>query len=111
VRRPASKKAQSKAQFQKQKFMDCEFSNPVDFQGNVPSSSTRSWNFKILTCSSTTSTLPVYISEIISTSTPEKNFYLSKTIDLGQMLIIGFIILFLLFGAVLSIKNLFFKKD
>lgn len=91
--------------------MDCEFLNPVDFQGNVPASSTDFWNFKNLTCSSTTSTLPAYISEIISTSTPEKNFYLSKTIDLGQILFLGFFLLFFLFAIVFSIKKIVFKKS
>jgi hypothetical protein len=90
--------------------MECEFLNPVDFQGNVPASSTDFWNFENLICTSSTSTLPIYISEVISTSTPEKNFFLSKTIDLGQILMIGFIILFCLFGAVLVIKDLIFKK-
>jgi hypothetical protein len=90
--------------------MDCEFLNPVDFQGNVPASSTDFWNFKNLICSSTTSTLPIYMSEVVSTSTPEKNFYLSNTIDLGQVLILGFFILAFLFAIIFSVKNLVFKK-
>jgi hypothetical protein len=60
---------------------------------------------------SSTSTLPAYISEIISTSTPEKNFYLSKTIDLGQILFLGFFLLFFLFAIAFSIKKLVFKKS
>lgn len=92
----------------KNKFMECEFLNPVDFQGNMVTSSIDFWNFKNLICTSSTSTLPVYISEIISSSTPERNFYLSNTIDLGQILLIGFLVLFLSFSVVIVIKKIIF---
>jgi hypothetical protein len=90
--------------------MECEFLNPVDFQGNVPASSTDFWNFENLICTSSTSTLPIYISEVISTSTPEKNFFLSNTIDLGQILLLGFGLFVFLLVAVISIKNEIFKN-
>jgi hypothetical protein len=94
------------------KIMDCEFLNPVDFQGNVPTSSTDFWNFKNVSCSATSSpsTLPEYISKVISSSTPEKIFYISNTIDYGQVLILGFFVLAFLFAVVLSISKLVFKK-
>jgi hypothetical protein len=92
--------------------MDCEFLNPVDFQGNAPTSSKDFWNFKNVSCSATSSpsTLPEYISKLISSSTPEKFFYLSNTIDLGQVLILGFFVLAFLFVITFSIKSLVFKK-
>jgi hypothetical protein len=91
--------------------MDCEFLNPVDFQGNVPTSSTDFWNFKNAVCSATssTSTLPEYILKITSTSTPERNFYISNTIDVGQILILGLFVLALAFVLAIGIKNLIKK--
>jgi hypothetical protein len=95
---------------QKQKIMDCEFLNPVDFQGNVPASSTDFWNFKNLICSSTTSTLPEYMTKITSTSTPERSFYILNTIDVGQILLLGFFVLALAFALIASTKNLIIKR-
>ena len=46
-----------------------------------------------------TSSIPSYISKITSTSTPERSFYISNTIDLGQVLMLGFLILILVFST------------
>jgi hypothetical protein len=93
----------------------CEFSNPVKADGVPPNLNSQTWNFKNFDCVATSTPtdppeLPLYMSEIVSTSTPEKNFYLSKTIDLGQVLILGFFLLAFLFAVVLSIQKLVFKK-
>lgn len=96
--------------------INCQFSAPLKADLVPPNLNSQEWEFSKMDClmldfpTSSTSTLPIYISEVISTSTPEKNFFLSKTIDLGQILIIGLIILFCLFGSVLVIKDLIFKK-
>ena len=58
---------------------------------------------------SSTSTLPEYFEKIISTSTPEQFFFVQKTIDYGELLILGFIILFFVFSICLAIKDLIFK--
>jgi hypothetical protein len=97
--------------------INCNFSEPLKADGVPPNLNSQEWEFSKMNClmpdfpTSSTSTLPAYISEIISTSTPEKNFYLSKTIDLGQILFLGFFLLFFLFAIVFSIKKLVFKKS
>jgi len=94
--------------------IQCEFTNPVKADGVPPNLNSQYWNFSLMDCSTTatatTSTLPEYISKIISSSTPEKNFYISNTIDLGQVLILGFFVLAFLFAIVFSISKLVFKK-
>jgi len=89
--------------------INCVFSNPVaegesDF-----------FEYSEMNCTmpdfstSSTSTLPEYFEKIISTSTPENFFYVQKSIDYGELLILGFFILFFVFSIGLAIKDLIFK--
>lgn len=96
--------------------IECDFNYPVKADG-TPAGNTNQWNFKYATCvmpdfptSTPTSSLPAYISQIISTSTPTKNFYISNTIDLGQILIMGLFVLAFVFAIAISIKNLIFSQ-
>jgi hypothetical protein len=96
--------------------IECDFDDPVKADG-TPAGNTNQWNFKYATCvmpdfptSTPTSSLPVYISQVISTSSPANNFYISKTIDLGQILILGLFILAFVFAITISIKNLIFSQ-
>jgi hypothetical protein len=84
--------------------IDCQFSEPVNL-GQFPEKP--DWEFSKINCSST---LPDFISQITSTSTPERSFYISNTIDLGQALTLGFLILIFLFSIMISAKHLIFKK-
>lgn len=96
--------------------INCQFSAPLKADLVPPNLNSQEWEFSKMDCSmldfptSSTSTLPIYISEVISTSTPEKNFFLSKTIDLGQILLLGFGLFVFLLVAVISIKNEIFKN-
>jgi predicted S18 family serine protease len=90
----------------------CQFSAPLKADGVPPNLNSQEWEFSQMVCSSTpsSSTLPDYISKITSTSTPERSFYISNTIDLGQVLLLGFLILILVFSIMISVKHLIFKK-
>lgn len=96
--------------------IECDFNSPVKANG-TPAGNNDNWNFKYATCAMpdfptstpSSSTLPEYISKVISSSTPEKNFYLSNTIDLGQVLILGFFVLAFAFVIIIGIKNLIKK--
>lgn len=93
--------------------INCVFSVPVNIQPNPRY--TENWAFSEIDCSmpdfstSSTSTLPEYFEKIISTSTPENYFFVQKTIDYGDLLILGFFILFFVFSIGLAIKDLIFK--
>lgn len=107
--------------------VNCEFSNPVYFNPAVNQLipldngvlKTTNWNYTNFSCignldvaTSSTSTLPLpdYIFKIVSSSTPERSFYISNTIDLGQILLIGFLVLFFSFSIINVIKKIIFKK-
>lgn len=103
--------------------INCQFSNPLYFNPLVgqliPLDSdvlkTTNWNYTNFDCVATSSTssddvLPEYITHITSTSTPERDFYISNTIDLGQVLMLGFFILIFVFAIMISVKHLIFKK-
>lgn len=91
----------------------CQFSAPLKADGVPPNLNSQEWEFSKMDCSTTatttTSTLPEYITKITSTSTPERYFYISKTIDLGEVLVIGFIALLVTFAIIIGIKNLLRK--
>jgi hypothetical protein len=96
--------------------INCEFSNPRIFDNSPPQTKQDFWQFSKMDCSIpdfSTSSIPSYISKITSTSSPEKTFYLSNTIDTGQLLMLSFGIIFFVFGVVFlifSIKNTISKK-
>lgn len=101
--------------------INCQFSNPVywdsDTNSLLPNDNSvkpiSNWQFSDINCSIpdySTASLPAYIEQIISTSTPEKTFYFSNSIDAGQVILLAFFTLFFLFSAVFVIKKLIYKK-
>jgi len=102
--------------------INCQFSNCVYYDGTAIKNCDdavkpiSNWSFSKMDCSIpdfSTSSIPSYISKITSTSSPEKTFYLSNTIDTGQLLMLSFGIIFFVFGVVFlifSIKNTISKK-
>jgi predicted S18 family serine protease len=92
--------------------IECDFSAPVNLQPNPRY--VEDWAFSKVSCvdnsTSSTSSLPIYIEQITSSSTPQRSFYISKTIDLGQVLMLGFLILIFVFTIMISVKHLIFKK-
>jgi predicted S18 family serine protease len=101
--------------------IECVFSDPLyskkvgEITTLIPPDATNvNFVYSKMSCSDTstssTSTLPEYITHITSTSTPERSFYISNTIDLGQVLMLGFFILIFVFAIMISVKHLIFKK-
>ena len=68
----------------------CEFQTPKTHTGETPTS-TDFWNYQEMICSSTLETL-------IENASTGASFYLSKQIGYGEILIITFLVLFLVFG-------------
>ncbi len=69
--------------------MECEFSNPVNYQGN-PAGEGEPFNFKTLICSERF--------ELIENPTTGAEFYIDKTMSYGDLILIVFISIFLIFG-------------
>jgi hypothetical protein len=103
--------------------INCEFSEPlmvlkagevIDFV--LPDKTNANFEYSKISCidnaTSSTSTLalPDYITKIVSSSTPTRTFYISNTIDLGQILMLGFFVFFVSFSIINIIKKIIFKK-
>lgn len=84
---------------------NCEFSNPKDYQGNPPATSTDFWNYQELNCSSTDDTV-----ELIENASTSTFFYISRFLSYGDILIIIFLMLFLVFGIMKFITNFIIPK-
>lgn len=71
----------------------CEFSDPELYDGDAPTSTDQEFEFSAVNCSTT-----VLMKKENATTGAE--FYLSETINYGDALIVGFLLLFLIFGIV-----------
>lgn len=67
--------------------MICEFSNPVNYLGD-PASEGEIWNFKTSTC--------LERFELIENSTTGAEFFIDKTINYGEILLLFFVSIFLI---------------
>lgn len=67
--------------------MDCQFSTPI----NLGTEETPDWAYSEMTCEFSEI-------ELIENATTGAEFYISKTIGYGDILIITFLMLFLIFG-------------
>jgi hypothetical protein len=82
------------------------------YNGQAPAKTSDNWQFKNLTCSgsldnatsTTTSTLPVYI------STTTSDFYVSKTFTYGEIIFLAFLIPVIFFILVVSIRQFLMNK-
>ena len=74
-------------------YENCELSEPKDFQGNPPATSTDIWNYQKMVCSSTPETI-----ELVENASTGASFYISKQLSYGDILLITFLTLFLIFG-------------
>jgi hypothetical protein len=93
--------------------LSCQFSTPVKADG-TPARNGDNWNFRDLTCSgsldipastsTTTSTLPVYI------STTTGDFYIQKTFTLGEIMLLSFIIPAVFIISVFGIRKILTHK-
>jgi len=101
----------AKKQFNFYSMITCEFSNPVKADGTT-AKNPDNWQFKNLTCSgsldinatSTTSTLPVYI------STTTGDFYIQKTFTYGEIIFLAFLIPTIIFILAFGIRKILIHK-
>ena len=77
--------------------MDCIFSQPQNYQGNPPNNH-EAFAFAHAVCTSAST-------EQITNSNIPADFYLKKSVDYGQILIIIFLFLMFVFGAVKFVWN------
>lgn len=85
--------------------LDCILSSPVNYNGETPTSGDI-WNFSAVSCSSTatTSSSTSLITETLIAS-DTRSFVLQDKIDYGEILIISLLILGLVFGLVIFIRD------
>ena len=83
--------------------MECEFSNPVNYLLDFPANSSEAWQFQSMDCN-------VDYRELIENINTGKSFYIEKTINYGEQIIIVFLTIFLVFGAFKIIWNYFHGK-
>lgn len=77
--------------------MDCEFSTPLNFEGQPPAEGDP-FQFQYATCQSETLAL-------IHNDTNGAEFYIQKTLTYGELLLIIFISIFFVFGIFKFIWN------
>ena len=79
--------------------MNCQFTNPINI--GVES---EDWEYSEMACDFETL-------QVIENTTPDREFYLSKTINYGDVLVIFFLSIFLIFMIVKTLWNFIFSKD
>lgn len=84
--------------------INCEFLNPKTFDGGSPTS-TDFWNYQDLICEGTSTQF-----ELIENASTGASFYISKIINYGDILIITFLMLFLIFGSLKFLTDFLIPK-
>lgn len=77
--------------------MECEFLNPANFEGQPPATG-EPFQFQNAVC-----TADEYF--LIENSETGASFYLDKTLSYGDIILITFLIIFLLFGTLKFVWN------
>jgi len=86
--------------------INCHYSTPKTFDGSTPTS-TDFWNYQDLFCEGTTTPK---MFELIENASTGASFYISKEIGYGDILIITFLMLFLVFGALKFLTDFLIPK-
>ncbi|GAH94180.1 unnamed protein product [marine sediment metagenome] len=86
--------------------INCQFSNPKTFDGSTPTS-TDFWNYENVICQGTSTPATI---ELIENASTGASFYVSKTIGYGDILIITFLLLFLVFGILKFLTDFLVPK-
>jgi hypothetical protein len=84
---------------------NCDFSNPVLFNGNPPENKADAFNFSTLACTTTDAS-----TELIESTATTTSFYLDKSISYGDFLVVVFLMLFLVGGLVSFLISWFIPK-
>jgi hypothetical protein len=83
--------------------MECEFSNPVNYEGNPPLES-EPFQFKNLTCNEGN------LFTLIQNPETEAEFYIQKTMSYGDLILIIFLSIFLIFGIFKFLWNFIWSE-
>jgi len=86
----------------------CEFSNPVNKDGEYPHI-LDTWNFKNINCTASGTTTNETL-ELIQNPDNGANFYISKKISYGDILVLTFLTIFLVYGLVKFFMDLMIPK-
>jgi len=87
--------------------IQCNFSEPLDYQGNAPASSTDQWNFSQMNCTSTPATSTM---QLIQNGENGNEFNLIKTIDYGDILIGFFLLLAMIFSSIKFVMDIWIPQ-
>lgn len=71
--------------------MECELTTPKTFDGNTPATSTDFWQYSEMVCTSSEVAL-------VENETTGAEFYIRKSISYGDVIVITFLMIFLIFG-------------
>jgi hypothetical protein len=82
---------------------NCIFSEPVLFTGEPPATTTDIWQFSEMECFSSST-------ELIQNASTGAEFYLQKSIDYGDVLILIFFLLFAIFGTIKIIGDFWIPR-
>jgi len=82
--------------------MDCEFSNPLNFEGQPPLAG-EPFQFQNVSCDEGN------LFTLIQNPGTEAEFYIQKTMSYGDLILITFISIFLIFGILKFIWNFIFS--
>jgi len=85
----------------------CEFDSPRNWENEAPVSKSDFWNYSEISC---TSTEPTSTIALISNPDTGAQFYLDKTLNYGEVLILVFLLLFAIFGIVKIIADFFIPR-
>jgi len=81
--------------------MDCDLSQPQNYQGNTPAVG-EPFAFQHITCNT---------SEAEQVTNGTANFYINKQLDYGQILILTFLLLFFVFGTIKFLWNYIYQHE
>lgn len=84
--------------------MNCEFSNPVNLLGEPAEILKDPWNFKNMVCNED----PKF--ELIQNTETGAEFYVNKTLSYGELLIVIFLSIFLIFSIIKFLWNFIFQE-
>ncbi len=83
--------------------LQCEYITPKTFNGETPTTTTDFWQYSQLNCSTTQY-------DLMENASSGTSFFLDKTINYGDVLIVAFLMIFLIFGIVKFVSNLIIPK-
>ena len=83
--------------------LQCEHITPKTFNGETPTTTTDFWQYSQLNCSTTQY-------DLMENASSGTSFFLDKTINYGDVLIVAFLMIFLIFGIVKFVSNLIIPK-